>query len=78
MRVESRELMAGYRQGLGGRNGLDRRATCSMDKAWCRMRLFMTGDKDMTGMGGLVTTSTRTVRLGMITTRVWRLRIGYD
>jgi hypothetical protein len=42
------------------------------------MQLFITADKDMTGMGGLVTISTGTVRLGMILTRLWRLRMGYD
>jgi hypothetical protein len=32
MRVEYRELMVGYRQGLGGGNGLDGRTTYSRDK----------------------------------------------
>jgi hypothetical protein len=51
MTMESWELMAGYGWGLGGGSGLDGRMTCWTDKAWYRMRLFITGDKDMAAMG---------------------------
>jgi hypothetical protein len=35
--MESRELTVGYRWGLMGRNGLDRRTTYQMDKVWCEI-----------------------------------------
>jgi hypothetical protein len=51
MRMESREPVAGYGWGLGAGGGLDGKTMHQMDKAWCGMQLFMTGDKDMDGMG---------------------------
>jgi hypothetical protein len=76
MRVESRELAAGYTWGLGGGDrpdGVGRIGWLACDG---EPYFYMTEDKDATRTGGLGMMRTGMERLGRMRTRTSRLMMG--